>query len=333
MLIRTKKSWAIVPERDVAPESSYLNRRRFLESAGLLGLGAAVRAIRVGGFGGIGAPKAADGAPADVARLYPARRNRAYTLDRPMSPEKIVSGYNNYYEFGTAKEDPSKNAPSLTIHPWEIEVAGLVERPFVIDRDALVRRMGLEERIYRHRCVEAWSIAVPWTGFPLKKLLDLARPLSSAKYLRSVSFERPAEAPQQREPWYPWPYFEGFRLDEAMHPLAFVATGMYGHELAKQNGAPLAIRMPWKYGFKSPKGIVRLELVAERPPTFWHQEEPHQYGFLSNVNPEVPHPHWSQAQEKFFGPSGIEARPTLPYNGYADLVASMYDDASRRMIS
>jgi sulfoxide reductase catalytic subunit YedY len=221
----------------------------------------------------------------------------------------------------------------VTTRPWAIEIAGRVAKPFTIDRDDLVKTMGLEERLYRHRCVERWAVAVPWTGFPLKKLVELARPLASAKYLRTVSFKRIAQAPGQLKPWYPWPYAEGFRMDEATHDLAFVSVGMYGHELAKQNGAPIGLRMPWKYGFKSPKGIVRFEFTDRQPPTFWNAQQPQEYGFLSNVNPDVPHPRWSQAEEKFLGPAGVEPRPTQPYNGYANLVAAMYDDASRKRIS
>lgn len=338
MPIRIKKPWEIVSERDVAPERVYLDRRRFLEAAGIFGIGAAIGSIACGNAPASGSaaapgPGARDTAPADILKLYPAQRNARYTLDRPVSPEPIVAGYNNYYEFGSQKDDPERHADKLTIRPWTIQVSGKVEKPLQIDRDDLVRKIGLEEWLYRHRCVEAWSIAVPWTGFPLKKLVDLAKPLSSAKFVRVLSFDRPSEAPGQKQPWYTWPYFEGYRMEEAVNDLAFVTTGMYGHELRKQNGAPLGIRMPWKYGYKSPKGIVKLELVEEQPATFWNSQQPLEYGFLSNVNPDVPHPRWSQAQEKFFSPGGVDLKPTLPYNGYPDLVASMYDDASRKGIS
>ncbi len=262
--------------------------------------------------------------PRDVARLYPARRNPRYRVDRPISRPEIVESYNNYYEFGDTKDAPAHASQKLTTRPWLLEIAGLVQKPFSIDRDDLVRRMKIEERVYRHRCVEAWSIAVPWTGFPLKALIDLARPLASAKYLRTVSFHRPSEAPEQGKPWYPFPYFEGFRMDEATHELAFVAIGSYGRELPKQNGLPIAIKMPWKYGYKSPKAVVRFEFTEQEPPTFWHSLSPFEYGFLSNVQPAVPHPRWSQETEKFFGPGGIERRPTLPYNGYAEFVARLY---------
>jgi sulfoxide reductase catalytic subunit YedY len=335
MLIRLRKPWEIVTEREVAPEGIYLDRRRFLEAAGVLGIGAAVGSIACGNTPAAkkGAAPPADEAPADIRKLYPARRNETYKLDRPISKEQIVASYNNYYEFGSSKDDPERLAQKLTIRPWQVEIAGMVQKPFRIDRDDLVRKMGLEERLYRHRCVEAWSIAVPWTGFPLKKLVELATPLSSATFVRVLSFDRPSEAPGQRQPWYTWPYFEGFRIEEAVNDLAFAVTGMYGHELLKQNGAPIGLRMPWKYGYKSPKGVVKLDFTDEQPATFWNSQQPLEYGFLSNVNPAVPHPRWSQATEKFFAPSGIEVRPTLPYNGYADQVASMYDDASRKTLS
>ena len=340
MLILRKKPWQIVSEREVAPEDVYVDRRRLLQAAGILGVGAAIGSIACGNApapAGKARPAekvSIDPPPPDIARLYPARRNPAFALDRPISDEKIVAAYNNYYEFGASKDDPSREAKNLTTRPWEIEIAGMVEKPLKIDRDELVRRLGLEERLYRHRCVEAWSIAVPWTGFPLKKILDLARPLSSARFVRIHSFQRPAEASGQRlQVWYTWPYFEGLRIEEAMNDLAFATVGMYGHELQKQNGAPFGLRLPWKYGYKSPKGVVKLELTDEQPATFWNSQQPLEYGFLSNVNPEVPHPRWSQKEEKFFAPGGIEMRPTLPYNGYADLVAGMYDDASRKTLS
>ena len=333
MILRRSPRWRI-PERDATPEAAFLDRRTLLRRAGLLGLGAV--AATLGGEGTAGAGAAGAGElpiPPDISRRYPARRNARFALDRPLSKEDLVASYNNYYEFGDAKDSPARAAQTLTTRPWAIEIAVLVQKPFTIDRDELVRRMRTEERVYRHRCVERWSIAVPWTGFPLKDLVALARPLSSAKYLRTVSFKKTSEAPHQLDPWYPFPYFEAFRLDEAVNELAFVAIGSYGHELAKQNGLPISLKMPWKYGYKSPKGIVRFELTESEPPTFWHALQPFEYGFLSNVNPAVPHPRWSQAKESFLGPNGTEMRDTLPYNGYAELVAGMYDDDSRRRLS
>lgn len=340
MHLSRRAPWEI-PDREATPEHLFLDRRRFLSAAGILGLGA------IGSWRAESAAATASAAlatsgelapgsvPADIARLYPAARNRKFALDRPASKEEIVTGYNNYYEFGDTKDSPAREAQRLTTRPWRIEFLGLVARPFSIDRDDLVRKMRarIEERLYRHRCVEAWSIAVPWTGFPLRDLVELARPLASARYVRTVGFRLPTEAPDELLPWYPFPYFEAFRLDEAVHELAFVAIGAYGHELAKQNGLPIGLRMPWKYGYKSPKAVVRFEFTEEQPQTFWRSLAPVEYGFLSNVNPAVPHPRWSQAHEKFFGPNGIEMRDTLPYNGYAAQVASMYDDASRKVRS
>jgi sulfoxide reductase catalytic subunit YedY len=331
--IRRRASWQI-PERDASPESLSLDRRRFLSAAGLLGLGVLGGALPAAKATARDAPEPG-AVPSDIARLYPARRSAKPVIDRPLSKEEIVATYNNYYEFGDTKDSPAHAAQRLTTRPWQIEITGLVAKPFTLDRDDLVRRMRsrIEERLYRHRCVEAWSIAVPWTGFPLRALVELARPLSSARYLRTVSFRRPLEAPDELKPWYPFPYFEGLRLDEAVHELAFVAIGAYGHELPKQNGLPIGLRIPWKYGYKSPKAIVRFEFTEEQPQTFWRAQAPVEYGFLSNVNPAVPHPRWSQATERFFGPNGVEKRPTLPYNGYAAEVAGMYDDASRKVRS
>ncbi len=333
MVVPRKKGWGL-PGREATPEGFFLDRRRFLEAAGIFGLGTALGGLTACGNVSADRPTAAsEKIPPEIARLYPAQRNGKYALDRPLSEEKLVASYNNYYEFGEDKGDPARNAHRLTTRPWEIEISGLVEKPFRIDRDDLVKRIGLEERLYRHRCVEAWSIAVPWTGFPLRKLVELAKPLSSAKFLRVVSFKRPAEAPAQLKPWYPWPYFEGYRIEEAVNDLAFVAVGSYGHELPKQNGLPIRLAMPWKYGYKSPKGIVKFDFTDEQPATFWNAVAPTEYGFLSNVNPAIPHPRWSQANEKFFGPKGEERRPTLPYNGYAEYVASMYSEESRRRVS
>ena len=329
MLLKIRRPWD-VRASDTTPEAHAFDRRRFLETAGTLGLG--------GAAGLMGCRKASAHEPAiapsppppEIARLYPAGRNAAFALDRPLTDEKTFTSYNNYYEFGDGKEDPARNAHRLTTRPWAIEITGLVEKPFTIDRDELVRKIGLEERLYRLRCVEAWSMAIPWTGFPLRKLVALAKPLSAAAFLRVVSFKRPKEALAQLKPWYPWPYFEAYRIEETTNDLAFVAVGAYGKELAKQNGLPLRLVMPWKYGYKSAKGVVKIDFTDRQPATFWNALQPLEYGFLSNVNPQVPHPRWSQASERFFGPRGMQFRATQPYNGYADLVAGMYSEDSRR---
>ena len=253
----------------------------------------------------------------------PARRGRTY-VDAGVSEEWVATSYNNFYEFHpTDKEAVRHRVGKFQIHPWTIEVTGLVSKPKTYDIDDLRRRMPLEERLYRFRCVEAWAMAVPWIGFPMSALLKEVEPLASAKFVRFVSVMRRAEQPGIGEaPWYPWPYFEALRLDEAMNELAMFVVGMYGKTLPKQNGAPLRAIVPWKYGYKNPKSIVRIELVAERPATFWNQHVPGEYGFYSNVNPAVPHPRWSQAVEKVI--PAMERQRTLPYNGYGQWVASMY---------
>jgi methionine sulfoxide reductase catalytic subunit len=325
--LRIPPAWEI-PERLATPEAVYLSRRRLLAA---LGLGA-LAATGLPGFAAA-APKAP---PVDPARLrdpavgsrykdrFPARKNPAYTLGgRPLTPEEKVARYNNFYEFTPTKDEVWRLAAGFPVVPWTLEVAGLVAQPRTYGLDDLFK-LPLEERLYRHRCVERWAMQVPWTGFPLKTLLDRAQPLGTAKYVRFVSFADPEHLPgvQETASYYPWPYHEGLRLDEAMHPLAFVVLGSYGHPLPMQNGAPLRLHCPWKYGYKSPKSIVRIELVAQAPPTFWHALQPREYGFYSNVNPKKPHPKWSQELEQDLGTG--EMRPTLLYNGYGPLVAGMY---------
>ncbi len=313
-------AWRI-PERDVTPESVYWERRRFLKVLGAssIAIAAGCRAAR---------PEAEEGdrgpdLPPEVTRLYPARRNDAYRVDRSLTPEAAAATYNNFYEFTTDKPRVAELVGPFRTHPWTIEVAGLVEKPRTLDVYDLMAKMPLEERVYRFRCVEAWAMTVPWTGFPLRALLERVRPLSSARHVRFVTFHRPDQAVGIREqPWYPWPYHEGLRMDEAMHELTLLATGIYGHPLPKQHGAPIRLVVPWKYGYKSIKSIVRIELVAEQPPTFWNTIAPDEYGFLSNVDPAVPHPRWSQARERLI--PDMREVPTLPYNGYAAQVAGLY---------
>ena len=242
------------------------------------------------------------------AHLYPVEQNPAYTLDRPLTPEDFATTYNNYYEFGSYKEI-WQNAQELPIRPWTIEFDGMVEEPMTVGIDDLLAKMPLEERLYRHRCVEAWSIAVPYSGFPLKALIDFARPLGDAKYLLMQTFEDDDVAEGQKQFWYPWPYIEGLTMAEATNELAFIATGYYGKPIPKQNGAPLRLAVPWKYGFKHIKGIVRFSFVDERPVSFWEELAGNEYGFWANVNPEVSHPRWSQANERFYGPDGQERLP------------------------
>jgi len=313
MLIRRRKGWEI-PEREATPEALFLDRRAMLRAGA--GLGAA---IALPSFA-LDAMAAEDADPS--ASLYPAKRNAAFTLgDVNITPEAINSHYNNFYEFGTSKDIYSA-AQSLKIRPWTVKIDGLVGKPREIAIDDLLRQMPLEERLYRHRCVEAWSMAVPWTGFPLKALLDFAEPQGSAKYVRFETFKDAKMAPGQRQFWYPWPYVEGLTMAEAANDLAFLVTGAYGKPLGKEFGAPLRLATPWKYGFKSIKSITRISFVTERPKTFWEGLQASEYGFWANVNPAVPHPRWSQANEEVLGTGG--RRPTRLFNGYADEVASLY---------
>jgi len=282
-------------ERDVTPQSVYLNRRALL--AGVAGLGLA-------GVAGQG---------------------RAQDAELTPNSWEDITTYNNFYEFGTGKGDPVKNAGQMTTAPWTVTIAGLVDRPGDYTFEDIMSRMTVEERIYRFRCVEAWSMVIPWNGFELADLLEMAGVQSSAKYVAFETLYRPEEMPGLRFPVLDWPYVEGLRLDEAMHPLTIMATGIYGRDLPNQNGAPLRLVVPWKYGFKSIKSVVRITLTDTQPPTSWNKSAPREYGFYSNVNPEVDHPRWSQATERRVG-GGLFARnePTLMMNGYAEEVASLY---------
>ncbi len=312
MNVIRRRGWEI-PEREVTPEHLAFSRRNVLLGASALALmpGAAL-AQRVEDLGKL---------PDPSADLYPAKRNATYTLDRPITDEAINGHYNNFYEFGTDK-DIAAPAQVLPVRPWTVKIDGMVEKPFEIGIDDLMRKLTLEERTYRHRCVEAWSMAIAWTGFPLKKLVDLAKPLGSAKFVRMETFLDKTIAPGQRQPWYPWPYIEGLTMAEATNDLAFIATGAYGHPLAKQHGAPLRLAVPWKYGFKSVKSIVKFSFVEQRPKGMWEVLQPAEYGFWANVNPAVPHPRWSQATEEVIG-TGMR-RETLLFNGYGDYVAGIY---------
>ena len=323
MPIHKKKGWSL-PEREATDESTYLNRRRILTAMSVGGaILAAPLAFRA--MDGL-LPKPKPIAPPEPdpsAGLYPVGRNPAYSLDRELSPEDDVISYNNFYEFGSHKSIASASQ-ALRIRPWQIRLDGLVEKEQTIDIDDLLTAMPLEERLYRHRCVEAWAMAVPWSGFPLKALVDFAKPLSSAKYVVMETFHDPDMAPGQGASWYPWPYVEGLTIEEATNELAFIATGLYGKPIPRQNGAPLRLAAPWKYGFKSIKSINRLTFSDTRPKTFWETIQPAEYGFWANVNPEVPHPRWSQATERMLGSN--ERVPTLLYNGYGEQVAHLYND-------
>ncbi|QDZ01982.1 protein-methionine-sulfoxide reductase catalytic subunit MsrP [Nitratireductor mangrovi] len=306
-----RPDWAIA-EREATPEHVFFNRR-----AVLAGFGASMAALAAPPFAG--RALAADDPTAD---LYPAGRNEAYTIERDLTPEEASSQYNNFYEFGSHKQI-ARAAQDLKIRPWDVEIGGLVDKPQKLAFDDLIRKMPLEERLYRHRCVEAWSMTVPWTGFPLSALVELAAPQASAKYVRFETFLDPAMASGQKQVWYPWPYVEGVTMAEAANELAFMVTGVYGKPLAKQFGAPLRLALPWKYGFKSIKSIVKVTFTEERPVSFWERIASNEYGFWANVNPEVPHPRWSQAQERVLHTG--ETIPTVIYNGYGEQVAGLYE--------
>jgi len=306
MHIIRRKGWEI-PEREATPEHVALNRRSLVAGGAALGAGSIL-------------PRRAFADDDPTASLYPAKRNEAYTLDRPLTSEDVASKYNNFYEFSLDKS-AYRQAEALKTRPWTVKIDGLVDKPMEMGIDDLIKAMPLEERLYRHRCVEAWSMTMPWTGFPLKKLVDYAKPLGSAKYIRFETFMDPKMAPGQRG-FFPWPYVEALTMAEATNDLALMVTGAYGKPLAKTFGAPLRLHTPWKYGFKSIKSIVKISFVEKRPETFWEAAGPGEYGFWANVNPQVPHPRWSQATEEVI--STGDRRPTLLFNGYGEQVADLY---------
>lgn len=298
-----------VKESEATPEGLWLRRREFLTlgAAGALGLAVGARARAAAG---------PTGQPLPVARRVDSAGGEAPT------PWEDVTSYNNFYELGTDKADPARLAGSLRPRPWTVTVDGEVKRPLTLDVDALWRLFPLEERLYRHRCVEAWSMVVPWLGFPLADLLRRVEPTSKARFVTFTTLKDPGQLPGQRSAVLDWPYQEGLRLDEALHPLALLAVGLYGRVLPGQNGAPLRLVVPWKYGFKGAKSIVRITLTERQPTTTWVRMAPREYGFYANVNPEVDHPRWSQARERRIGE--FLRRKTLPFNGYAAEVAGLY---------
>lgn len=317
-------------EADVTPESVFMMKRRQVLKA--LGLSAAAltlpqpaQANLLSWFKGNDRPPAPAGKPLTFSQ--PAQ----WQLTGDLTPEDKVMGYNNFYEFGLDKADPAANAGSLKTDPWQLTISGEVAKPITLDFDDLHQRFPLEERIYRMRCVEAWSMVVPWIGFPLNKLLALVEPTSNAKYVAFETLYDPEQMPGQKDRFIggglKYPYVEGLRLDEAMHPLTLLTVGVYGKALPPQNGAPVRLIVPWKYGFKGIKSIVSIKLVRDVPPTTWNMGAPNEYGFYANVNPHVDHPRWSQASERFIGSGGIldvQRQPTQLFNGYASEVASLY---------
>ncbi len=316
MFIKVPRRWEI-PQREATPEELYLNfnvdRRSFIQKMGWATAGAIVPADML----------APTGLPEQGAgSIYPAKRNSKFTLDRPLTDEKVAARVNNFYEFSMGK-DVYRRVDKYEPKPWTIEVRGLVAKPAKFDLDQLIRIMPIEERLYRLRCVEAWAMAVPWTGFQFSELIHRVEPAAKAKYVRFTCLNRPDQCPGQREyAWYPWPYYEGLRIDEAMSELTFAVVGIYGHDLPKQHGAPLRLAVPWKYGYKSPKAVVTIEFTDKQPGTFWSTLQPLEYPFESNVNPSVSHPRWSQATERMVDTG--ETRKTIIYNGYGDWVARLY---------
>jgi len=305
MLIRNSRG---IPSSEITPKHVYLTRRTLLAgAAGLLGAGTVT---------------------GDAAAEPLSASPSPFSTDEKRTSLKDVTSYNNFYEFGVGKDDPARNAGALTAKPWTVKIDGLVNKPGDYPLEDLLKAVSVEERVYRMRCVEGWSMVIPWVGFPLAEVLKRADPLGSAKYVAFETLKRPSEMPAQASlfPVLDWPYLEGLRLDEALHPLTILAVGLYGETLPNQNGAPFRLIVPWKYGFKGIKSIVRISLVEKEPPTSWNKQAPQEYGFYANVNPVVDHPRWSQATERRIGESGIfvKRRPTLPFNGYAERVASLY---------
>ena len=298
-----------IASSEITPEELYTNRRGFLKAAGLLGIAAT-----------------AGSAAAFTHAAVPGAQGPQ--LKDELTPFEDVTTYNNYYEFGTDKSEPAENATGLKTKPWTVKVEGLVNKPATYSIEDFIKPSKLEERVYRMRCVEGWSMVIPWQGFPMSDLINRVQPLASAKFIEFQTLFDPKQMPGQRAPILPWPYTEGLRLDEAMHPLAIFAVGLYGKTLLPQNGAPLRTVIPWKYGFKATKSIVRIRFTDTQPKTAWNQATPNEYGFYANVNPTVDHPRWSQATERRIGE--FRKRPTLMFNGYADQVGRLYQGLDLR---
>lgn len=310
----------------ITPEHIWVSRREWLRQAGLGAL-----ALGAGGLlpsAALGADSPAGSAPGNP---YAGRPNPRYTVNDKPTPEKDVSSYNNFYEFGTGKRDPYDHAGKMQTQPWSVSVEGEVAKPRRFDIDDLLRLAPLEERVYRMRCVEAWSMVIPWEGYSLSTLLKQAEPTSRAKYVEFVTAVQPGNMPGLDERIIDWPYIEGLRIDEAMHPLTLLVFGVYGKRLPNPNGAPVRVSIPWKYGFKSGKSLVKIRLIEKMPLTSWVKIAPGEYGFYANVNPDVPHPRWSQATERRIGDGLFAPRvKTLMFNGYADQVASLYSGMDLR---
>jgi sulfoxide reductase catalytic subunit YedY len=310
MVIRIRRGWEI-PDREATPEALVFGRRAAMQGAGAIGAGLAMPGLAL------------------AQDLPAAARNPRYRPERDITAEREATTYNNFYEFGTDK-GVHRAAQKLPLRPWTVKVDGLVDTPREFSVDDLLKVMPIEERVYRLRCVEAWSMVVPWTGFPLSALLSQVGVQSAAKYVRFETAQQPAVMPGLRQSWYPWPYTEGCTVQEAANELSFMVIGAYGKPLLPQNGAPIRFHQPWKYGFKAGKSLVRISLVAERPKTFWEAIQAQEYGFWANINPEVPHPRWSQASERVLGTG--ERVPTRIFNGYGEFVADLYTGLQRERL-
>jgi sulfoxide reductase catalytic subunit YedY len=303
---------------EITDEQIYLRRREFMRLAGAAAITGAVGAV-TGAFGDTPLAAGAGGGQSPLANIKPG----VVTTDEKLNSFEDITSYNNFYEFGTGKNDPQQYAGRMKTSPWTVKIDGLCNKPASYQLEDLIKPFQLEERVYRLRCVEAWSMVVPWVGIPLSEVLKRAEPQGKAAYVAFTTLARPSEMPGQRVPSLEWPYIEGLRMDEAMHPLAILAVGLYGKTLMNQNGAPIRLVVPWKYGFKSIKSIVQIRFVDKQPKTSWSIANPDEYGFYSNVNPNVAHPRWSQAREKRL-PSLFASYKTQMFNGYGDQVASMY---------
>ena len=307
MLIKKTKD---IPYSEITPKSAYLNRRTFMAGAAALGVA------------GLLDPRQS---MADGTKLQTVKSPLS-TSGLALTSYKDITSYNNFYEFGVEKDDPARNAGKLRTRPWKVTVDGLVKQKKTVSIEELLSFKPIEERVYRHRCVEAWSMVIPWAGYSLSELINWAEPLPKAKYVQFLTLEDASVMPGLREINLNWPYSEGLRMDEAMHPLTLLTFGLYGEVLPNQDGAPVRIVIPWKYGFKSAKSIVKIHFTADQPPTAWNDMAPREYGFYSNVNPNVDHPRWSQKTERRIGaPIFSQRQPTLMFNGYGDQVASLYN--------
>ena len=325
MLIKTKKGLEI-PSSEITPKYLYESRRQFMKGVATLAAGSLLAACSPQ-FGGAGAEEetavSSDQSTTQSTNTAGKASATADELGDPLNSYQDITNFNNYYEFTQDKQGVASAAAGYQTTPWEVEISGMVNNPGVFGVEDLLSQFDQEERVYRLRCVEGWSMVIPWNGFPLRKLLELVEPTSTAKYVRFETVYDPDNMPGQKSPWFTWPYVEGLTVDEAMNDLTLLATGLYGEQLLPQNGAPIRLVVPWKYGFKNIKSIVKIELTDTQPTSLWMEAAPNEYGFYANVNPNVDHPRWSQATERRIGE--LSRRPTLMFNGYEEQVANLYE--------